>query len=71
MPLRAARLPVPADTYTSLHLCLLHPLPTEQVRAMHYDWYGIFQGGMIPLTPDSEDETYNCIRQLYVCACVC
>ena len=37
---------------------------------MHYDWYGIFQGGMIPLTPDSEDETYNCIRQLYVRACV-
>merc|ERR1712032_1335982 len=37
----------------------------KTVRAMHYDWYGIFQGGMIPLTPDSEDETYNCIRQLH------
>merc|ERR1712032_459503 len=37
----------------------------KTVRAMHYDWYGIFQGGMIPLTPDSEDETYGCTRHLH------
>merc|ERR1719181_251885 len=32
---------------------------------MHYDWYGIFQGGMIPLSPDSEDESYSCLRQMH------
>ena len=34
---------------------------------MHYDWYGIFQGGMLPLSPDSEDEQYSCEK--YSCVC--
>lgn len=33
---------------------------------MHYDWVGVFQGGT-QHRPDTEDETYACLKHMYVC----
>jgi len=34
----------------------------KMARGMHYDWYFLYQGGMVSLVPDSEEETYTCTR---------
>ena len=34
----------------------------KMARGMHYDWFFLYQGGMVTLSPDSEDETYTCLR---------
>lgn len=61
------RVPLDMAQCHTVVICIHQHATVVKVRGMHYDWYSLYQGGMVALLPDSEEETYKCTRHQYVC----